>query len=828
MIKNYLKTAYRNLLRHKGATLVKLAGLSIGMACCMLILVYLADELSYNKFNAHYDGIYRVNFVRTKEGEIRKFATTPNPVGPAIARDLSQVAAVAREYSRSGNMGTGEPVGSRGTGTAGATGTVPQKFEEQNVSFVDSNMLRIFSIHFVEGSAAGALSRPNSTVITTEMAKKYFGNRSALGQSLLYENDHILQVTGVVNKLPAASDWQFDFLVSFETLYSVENTATAEFLRTNWLYNPCSTYLLLNPGQPVALVETALHQLTKKYGDERVQKSYSLSLQPLSAIHLHASNIEGNPSTNNIGYIYIFAGIAALILLIANINFINLSNAQSLTRISEIGIRKVSGAGARQLIAQFLGEGLLLSIAAALVAVCLTALGLPLLNGITDKELRIGHLLHGRIILIYVFLFLCTGFLAGLYPAIFITRFKLTALLKGKTGHTGGGRMIRQSLIVTQFAIAIALIIGAFVIERQLQFLRNKPLGFNKEQLMVLPIFGKGVSPINSGVDGPLRARMNAFEDEIRKYHSVDAVTLSSVLPGEPYARGLVIPEGHVEQDNIFVPWASVDYDFITTLKAPLVAGRDFSKQTGTDHLQAFIVNETAVSTFGWKNALDAIGKNITRGDSRSGKKGHVIGVVKDFNFDKLDRPMEAMIMDVNIPRFTEFAIRVHSDNIPATIQTIRLAWDRLFPERIFEYSFLDENIDAQYKAQESLSKLVGYFAGIAIFLSCIGLFSLASFMAIQRTREIGIRKVLGARTRGIVGLLYRDFFRLVIIALLIASPLAWYMMNGWLHDFAYRIGLSWWIFAAAGAAALMISALTVGWQGWNAARMNPVKSLRE
>jgi putative ABC transport system permease protein len=812
MIKNYLKTAYRNLLRHKGATLVKLAGLSIGMACCMLILVYLADELSYNRFNAHFGRIYRVNFVENKAGQINQFANTPNPVGPAIAGDLPQLAAVAREYSRAGSMDGGGPA---------------RKFEEQNVSFVDSSMLRIFSIHFVEGSAATALNAPNSTVITTEMAKKYFGDRAALGQSLVYENNHVLQVTGVVDKLPASSDWGFDFLVSFETLYSVENTGTADFLRTNWLYNPCTTYVLLNPGQAVAPVETALHQLTKKYGDERVQKGYSLSLQPLSEIHLHASNIQGNPSTNNISYIYIFAGIAALILLIANINFINLSNAQSLTRISEIGIRKVSGAGARQLIAQFLGEGLLLSLIAALVAVCLTALGLPLLNGITGKEFHIGNLLHAGMLLIFVALFLCTGFLAGLYPAIFITRFRLTSLLKGKTGRTGGGRFIRQSLIVTQFAIAIALIIGAFVIERQLAFLRNKPLGFDKEQMMVLPIFGKGVSPINSGVDGPLRARMNAFENEIRTYHSVDAVTVSSVLPSEGYARGLVIPEGHVEQDNIFVPWASVDYDFIATLKAPIVAGRDFSKQTGTDHLQAFIINETAVSMFGWKNVQDAIGKNIIRGDSKTGKKGHVIGVVKDFNFDKLDRPMEGMIMDVNVPRFTEFAIRIHADNIPATIQTIRQAWDRIFPERIFEYSFLDENIDAQYKAQESLSKLVGYFAAIAIFLSCIGLFGMASFMAIQRTREIGIRKVLGAGTGGIVVLLYRDFVRLVIIALLIASPLAWYMMNGWLHDFAYRIGLNWWIFAAAGAAALTISALTVGWQGWNAARINPVKSLR-
>jgi putative ABC transport system permease protein len=320
---------------------------------------------------------------------------------------------------------------------------------------------------------------------------------------------------------------------------------------------------------------------------------------------------------------------------------------------------------------------------------------------------------------------------------------------------------------------------------------------------------------------------MNSFENDLRADPAIRAVTLSSVLPGESFVWGLVVPEGHVEQDNIFVPWASVDYDFVQTIGAPLVAGRDFSKATGTDHLQAFLINESAMRTFGWKDAQAAIGKNIIRGDSKTGKKGFVIGVIKDFNFGRLDRPQEPLILDVNVPRFTTFAIRVRPERVPVTLDHIRALWDRYFPERVFEYSFLDQNINALYKAQENLSRLVGYFALIAIFICSIGLFSLASFMAKQRTREMGIRKVLGANAANITVLLFSDFFRLLVIALLIALPLAWWLMNQWLHDFAYRINLSWWIFAVAGLFAVLIAFLTVGVQGGRVARVNIVKSLR-
>ena len=807
MFKSYIKTAWRSLLRYPGASFVKLAGLAIGMSCCMLILVYIQDELSYNRDFVGFDDIYRVNFVKHGDGEERVMAGVANSAGPAIAKDVSQVEAAGRLYNRSGILEVKESA---------------KRFQEQRVFFADQGIFDVFGIK------GGDLRAMNSVVLTKAMARKYFGSGNVIGRSMVYENGTVLRVTGVIDDLPANSDIRCDALISFETLYTVEPKGIADFLRSNWLYGPSDTYVRLKPGASRAAAEAMIEGLTKKYGDERVAKNYFFSLQPLRDVHLHASNVEGNPSTNSIAYIWVFSAIAVLILGIANINFINLSNAQSLTRIAEIGVRRVSGADARQLLLQWLGEGLLLSAFAFLVALALTVPGLGLLNAVTGKVLRPDVLFRGSVLLVFVALFLGSGLLAGLYPAVFITRLKLTALLKGRPGEgRASGKRVRQSLIVTQFVIAIGLVIGALVIQRQLTFLRNKPLGFDKEQVVVVPLFGRNPSPINSGVDGPLRARMNAFENDLRASSEIRGVTLSSVLPGDFFVSGLVIPEGHVETDNIFVPWASVDYDFVSTIGAPLVAGRDFSKAAGTDHLQAFIINESAVRTFGWKSAADAIGKTMVRGDSKDGKKGHVIGVIKDFNFGRLDRPQEPLILDVNVPRFTTFAIRVRPDRLPGTIAAIHGLWDKYFPERIFDYSFLDENISALYNAQENLSRLVRYFALIAIFVSCTGLFALAAFMAAQRTREMGIRKVLGASVVSLVLLLFRDFFRLVVLAILISIPLAWWVMNRWLHDFAYRIPLAWWIFALAGLLAIGIAFLTVGMQGLRASRVGPVKSLR-
>jgi len=380
---------------------------------------------------------------------------------------------------------------------------------------------------------------------------------------------------------------------------------------------------------------------------------------------------------------------------------------------------------------------------------------------------------------------------------------------------------------VTQITISVILIISAMVIYRQLQYLRNKPLGFKKEYMINVPLFGNGASSMDYSVDLAVRGRMNTFTNELLKYNKIKGVTAASGLPGQGFVRGLVIPEGFADKDNLFFPWISVDYSFLSTFKIPLLAGRDFSKATGTDHLSAFILNESAIRKLGWKSPKDAIGKSMIRGSEIDGKRGSVIGVIKDFNFNTLDQPMQPLILDVNVPRFTNFAISIEADQIPGTISYIRKEWNAFFPERAFEYSFLDRDINALYNDKENLSRMVGYFAIIAIGLSCLGLFSLTSFLCSQRTREIGIRKVLGATVAGIVSLLSQDFIKLALLSLIIGSPVAWLIMKQWLDNYAYRTDVPGWIFLVSGIFILLVAACTVILQSVSAALSDPVKSLR-
>ncbi|MBS1598733.1 MAG: ABC transporter permease [Bacteroidetes bacterium] len=818
MIKNYFIVAFRNLWKNKTAAFVNLVSLTIGMACCMLIVVFIRDELSYNKSNKNLKNIYLVNSRSAFSGHTNVYATTPVALGPTLTSNIPQIQSFARLYQRSGQMAVNQPENKNAE---------DKRYQEQQAFFADNDLFNIFSIRFLHGKPDHALTAVNSVVITDDMAIKYFGSTDVVGKALMYDNRAVLQVTGVVEKMPNNSDLQFDFLISFETLFRVENEGAAKYLRNDWNYGPAYTYVLLKPGQQAAPINILLNQLLKKYGDERSSKLNTMQLEPLDQIHLYAAAVIGNPSANSITYIYLFAGIALLILLIANVNFINLSTARSVTRTKEVGMRKVLGAGRKQIMFQFLGEALLMGFVAFFIAFFIAAFGVGILNELTLKHLDWQSIFSLSNVVLFFLIFLISGLLSGLYPAYFVTRFQLINALKGKSGEAGKKNLLRKILMVAQFSISVILIIGAIVIYQQLQYIRNKPLGFKKNQVLVVPIFGTGASDLSFGVDGPMRQRMNAFSNELSKYSKISDVTAASSMPGAGYVAGLVIPEGYTDQNNIFVPWVSVDYNFNKALQIPLVAGRDFSKATGTDHISAFILNESAVRSFGWKSPQDAIGKNIIRGDQQNGKKGKVIGVVKDFNFNTLDQPMQTLIMDVSAMRFTQFAISIQSDHIPATIDYIRQKWNSMFPERVFEYSFLDRDISSLYNAQENLSRMIEYFAFIAIALCCMGLFSLSSFLAIQRTKEIGIRKVLGASTVNILVLLCWYFLQLVIIALIIASPIAWYIMNQWLEGYAYRISVSWWVFLLSASAAMFIAIATILFQVFKTANVNPVKILR-
>jgi putative ABC transport system permease protein len=807
------KTAIRNLRKDKLTAFVNLFGLSVGMACCILILVYIRYEFSYNTFNRQLKDIYRVNFITKVGGQITPESTTPIILGQVIKQNLSTVRQMARMYQRGGEVEVTD-----------ATGT--KRVHEGDVYFSDNSLFSIFSISFVEGDPNTALNTPGKVVLTERMAKKYFGTKDPLGKTILYDHAIPLVVTGLVKDIPENSDCQFDFLISFESLYAVETPSMGDFLKKDWIFNPVTTFVLVNHGTKRQALNKQLNDLLKTNADQRSVLLHTVEAQPLADIHLKASEVLNNPSTNSMTYIYIFMGIALLILFIANVNFINLSIARASTRAKEIGMRKVLGASRTRLIRQIMREQLVISLLAFLLALGIASLGMPILNQLTDKHLPRFTWLNVHDLTIFIGVFLAMGVLAGVYPAVFLTRFE-PAAIKSKGGVVKQRNLLRKTLLVAQFAISIVLAIGAVVVYRQLQYLRNKPLGFQKEQILTVPIFGSGASSIDYSVDPNLRQRMNSFTEELLKYSRVEAATATSDLPGQGFVKGLVIPEGFTSQDNIFVPWVSVDYTFLSTFHIPLVAGRDFSKAQGTDHLNAFILSESAVKSFGWNSPADAIGKHIIRGEQGTGKKGYVIGVIRDFNFNTLDQPMQPLIMDVNAPRFTQFAVRIQADHVPETVAYVHQVWDRWFPERVFESSFLDRDINALYNDKERLSRMMEYFSSIAILLSAIGLFSLATFLSVQRTKEIGIRKVLGATEFQIIGLLSGDFLALCGIAFAIAAPIAWLIMNQWLSNYANRVGIPWWIFGLAGFLGLFITSMSVGLQALKAARTNPVKSLR-
>jgi putative ABC transport system permease protein len=816
LIPNYLKSAARNLLRDKTNALISIVGLAIGIACCMLIGIYIRDELSYNRFNNGIKEIYRVNWITKDNNGINTGASTPVPFSQNLQAKIPDIDKIARLYQRSGEMESNDPVG------AGK-----QRFQEQGIYFADNDFFNIFVNHFQEGDPNSALASPNAVVITEEMGHKYFGTDNPLGKTLLYENKWPLKITGVVEKMPLSSDIKFDFLISFETVFSVETPAFAEFVRNDWTFTPCETWIRLKPVGNVQKTELALKRHLHENGSERNHEMNTVRLQPLTDIHLYAANVVGNESSNDVSYLRIFSGIALLILLIANINFINLSIAQSISKIKEVGIRKVLGAGKKQIVNGFLQATLFTGLISFCIALVLTGSAIPFLNQITGKQFGWVSLLNVHLLFLFAGVFFTTCMLAGLYPAFFITRFNTVLALKGRSGDPKKKNRIQKILLTTQFVVSILLITSTGIIYQQIQYVRNKPLGFQKQQMLVVPIFGTGAFSFGQKIDSSMRRRMNVFYDELRSYNKINAVTASSEMPGQGFIRGLIVPEGRSDQDNIFAPWLSVDYNFIRTLKMEIVAGRDFSKTMGKDFLNAFIINESAVRIFGWQRPGNAIGKTFIRGKISDGKKGQIIGVVKDFDFNALSNPMEPLVMDVNPPRFTEFAISIHPDHIPETIAAIKKTWEKIFPERVFEYSFLENDINAQYKDKENFSRMIEWFACIAILLSCSGLFSLALFMAVKRAREIGIRKVLGASVIRILQLLSADFIKIVLLASLIASPAAWWLIHKWLEQFAYHIQMSWISFLAGPVIALLLAFFTVSYRSLLAALVNPVKTLR-
>jgi len=796
MFKNYLKIALRILKRYKAYSFINIAGLAIGLACCLLILLYVQYERSYDRYHQNADHICRVVEELDFFGNKSHMAITPAPFAPAMKNEFPEVKDAVRFMK--GNFSEGKVLVTHGT----------ENYYEDKWYFADHSVFEIFTFPLIKGDPKTALLEPFTVVISEEKARKYFGDEDPMRKTLTLSDRYSqlnFTVRGVLREIPKNSHFRFDFLASFATM----EERFPEWVQ-NWFNHMYYTYLLLDERSSPEALERKFPDLVLKHAGKQAQAALKPHLQPLTSIHLHSqleSEIEANSDAL---FVYIFAAVALFILMIACINFMNLATARSAYRTREIGIRKIVGARRSQLVRQFLGESILFSFIALPLAVVMMELLLPAFRAFTDRDLGFNYLSNWPVLFILIGITLVIGCVSGIYPALFLSAFKPIKVLKGKLSSGSRGLSLRRGLIVFQFAVSIILIIATGIILSQVRFIRTTKLGFNKDQVLVLNI-----------KDKELRTRYEAIKAELSKNPSVLNVTASSGIPGRVAHNWFFSTEGLQEKKERPSMWVlMVDHDFIKSLGMEIVDGRDFSRSFTTDEKEAILLNESAVKKYGWGSPL---GRNI----KTENKDGYVVGVVKDFHFKSFYQQIEPVMIYIS-PRYFEFiSVRVAADKIPETMAFIKKEWKELAPNRPLDYFFLDDDFDKVYRREERTGQIFGYFSIVAIFVACLGLFGLAAFTAEQRTKEIGVRKVLGATTSNIVTLLNKEFIKWVLVANLIAWPVSYYAMSRWLQSFAYRTSVGPGIFVFSAAVALLIAMLTVSSQAIKAAVTNPVKTLR-
>ncbi len=804
MFKNYLKTAIRNLSRNKGFTAINIFGLALGMATCLLITLFVQNELSYDRYNDKASQIVRVTFKGVMESGVIKESNVMPPLAAAFKKDFPEVLEATRI---------------RANGTHKATVGL-KSFKNESVAFVDSNFFRVFTLPLIKGSEATALVKPFTVVISAEGAKRYFGDENPIGKVLVMPDDNAsLTVTGVFDKIPETSHFHFDLLASMSSM--------PEAREQSWMISNYYTYLLLPEGYNYKQLEAKLPQEVDRYIGPQLEKgmgttlaefrkkgnSLGFDLQPITDIHLKSDLTGDMEPYGNMQYVYIFSAVAVFMLLIACINFMNLSTAGASKRAREVGIRKVLGSLKAQLVKQFLLESLLLSAIAMVIALAMVYWALPFLNNLAGKNLTLNLLSNPWVLPGLLTFGIITGFLAGSYPAFFLSSFNPIAVLKGKFSTGKKTVSLRSGLVVFQFFISVGLIISTLVVYNQLRYIHNINLGYDKSQVVVI----ENIWALGKNGD--------VLKQQLLQDPRVVNVTSSGYLPaGNSYGNNYFVYPDNQSKDIAQTLRYEVDYSYIPTLGMKMAAGRNFSKAYGADST-AVIINETAARAFGWKNNFEQHTLSHTDND---GKKYvyHVIGVVKDFNFRSLHQLITPLVMTMT-PGFGETIVKINTADVPGVLAGMKNKWGMFKTEQPFTYSFLDDRYNNTYKAEQNIGAILGIFAGLTIFVACLGLFGLATFTAEQRTKEIGIRKVLGADVKGLVSLLSKDFLKLVLIAFAIASPAAWYVMHWWLQGFAYRINISWLIFATAGTAVVIITLITVSYQSIKAALMNPVKSLK-
>jgi putative ABC transport system permease protein len=810
MLKNYFKVAWRNLAKHKIFSFINIIGLASGLACFIQITMYVADELSYDRYNEKAERIYRINTDILFGGNNLHLAVASDPLGATLKKDYPQVEDYVRFYNSDGYR-----MVKKGT----------EYVRENNVVRADSTLFNVFTLPAIAGDTRTALNEPNTVVITESTAKKYFGTTDAIGKQI--ETDEkgstLYKVTAVIKDIPHNSHFHFDFIFTMKGV---------DYQMGNFLSNNFQTYILLKPGVDYKAFEKNFEQVLVKYVLPQAKEFMNISsmdefrkagnkldysLMPLTKIHLYSDRFPELGVNGNIQYVYIFSAVALFVLLLACINFMNLSTARSANRAREVGIRKVLGSEKRSLVQQFLMESMLMSTLATVLALGLVAICMPWFNELSGKELSLSDLFRSKEIVFLILLPVIVGLLAGSYPAFMLSSFKPIAVLKGRLNAGFKRSALRNALVVFQFTTSIVLIIGTIVVYRQLNYVQTKQLGFNKDQILIV-----------NGT-GAMRDKAGAFKDEVSKLSGVKGATFAGYLPVEGYSRNdnTFSKEAVMTSQNGFnmQSW-EVDYDYLNLLGMQLVKGRNFSKQFGTDS-SAIIINEAAARNLGY---ADPVGKNLYQMyQDQNGTRLRtytIIGMVKDFHYESLRQNIGPLLFRLgNSPWATAF--KVNTGDIRHLLGEIESKWKTMAPGMPFNYQFLDDAFNNMYKVEQRTGKLGLSLAVIAILIACLGLFGLATYTAEQRIKEIGIRKVLGATVANLVSMLSVDFLKLVIIASVIAFPLSWWAMSKWLQDFAYRTKIGWWIFALAAVIAVIIALLTVCSQAIKAALANPVKNLR-
>ena len=793
MLKNYLTTALRNLWKRRAFSLINILGLSVGMTACFLIFLYVRFELSYDSFHSSANRIYRlVCDVKTPTETIKAngpaWPVLPNmkPVFPEIESAV-RVATVSFLF-RKGDI----------------------KYQEENSLLADPAFFEVFDFPLLQGDPKTVLKEPFTAVFSATTAKKYFGNANPVGQTvLLTAKGWPVKITGVMKDLPENSQVSGDVIVSMST----ETQHLNQGMEDDWQWNNYHPicFLLLKPNTNIRALEDKFPAFIEKREGQAMrsqQMSSTLSLEPLKDVYLYSTR-DGSKN-GNYKNVYLFSFVAAIILLIACINFVNLTTARSAERAKEVGIRKVIGALQAQLAGQFAGESIILCLIAFCLSLFFAGLLIPEFNQLSGKTISNGVFEHPAYMALLFAASLGIGLLAGIYPALVLSSYKPSIVLKGRFATGSRGSLLRKGLVFVQFTLSIAFIIATIVVYNQLKYMREQDLGFDKQQLMI----------INTEGD----RHTKAFQQSLNEVPGVVSASLASDVPG---TQTLILncqienAKGNLQVANMNSYF--VDWDYIDQYKIKMVAGRAFSRNFLTDTTQAMVINEAAAKMFGYHTPQQAVGRRF----SQVGREGRIIGVMKDFHFRSLQEEIKPLCMRIEPDFCYLVSVKVSTDHLPATLAAVESKWKSIVPYRPLLYYFLDEHFDKQYRSEERFGKLFLYFTVLAIFISSMGLFGLASYSILQRTKEIAVRKVMGASMPGIVNLLSRDFLQLVVISFIVASPVTWWLMHQWLQDFAYRLPISIWDFLAAGLLAVLITLLTIGFKAINAAIANPVKSLR-